>query len=109
MSDDISDKSFNVTAVHVATHEGAGVRHQRMVRRRAQSCNTIATQSTLPDQVRTWDAMRRCFGIEPRQIGSGDIELDFGHLMSASSVQVSSMVPSYLLDEVGRGRRPCYN
>ena len=79
MSDDISDKSFNVTAVHVATHEGAGVRHQRMVRRRGQSCNNPTTQSTLPDQVRTWDAMRCCFGIESRQVGIRDIELDFGH------------------------------
>jgi hypothetical protein len=80
MSDDICDESFNMTAVEVATHKGAGVRHQRMVRRRAQSCNTITTQSTLPDQVRTRDAMRRCFRIEPRQVGIGDIELDFGHL-----------------------------
>jgi hypothetical protein len=29
--------------------------------------------------VRTRDAMRRCFRIEPRQVGIGDIELDFGH------------------------------
>lgn len=79
MSDDICNKSFNVTAVHVTTHEGAGVRHQRMVRRRGQSCNTPATQGTLPDQVRTWDAMRRCFGIQPRQVGIRDIELDFRH------------------------------
>ena len=109
MSDDICDESFNVSAVEVTTHERAGVRHQRMVRRRAQSCNTPSAQSTLPDQVRARDAMRCGFRIEPRQIGFGDIELDFGHLMSASSVQVSSMVPSYPLDEVGRGRRPCYN
>lgn len=79
MSDDICDESFNVSAVEVTAHECAGVRHERMVRRRAQSCNTPSAQSTLPDQVRTWDAMRRCFGIEPRQVSSGDIELDFGH------------------------------
>jgi hypothetical protein len=30
--------------------------------------------------VRTRDAMRCCFRIEPRQVGIGDIELDFGHL-----------------------------
>jgi hypothetical protein len=53
-----------MTAVQVTTHEGAGVRHQRMVRRRAQSCNTTSAQSTLPDEVRTWDAMRCCFGVE---------------------------------------------
>jgi hypothetical protein len=29
--------------------------------------------------VRTWDAMRRCFGIQSRQVGIRDIELDFGH------------------------------
>jgi len=79
MSDDICDESFNMTAVQVTAHERAGVRHQRMVRRRSQSCNTATTQSTLPDQMRTWDAMRCCFGIEPRQVGVGDIELDFGH------------------------------
>ena len=79
MSDDICDESFNVTAVQVTAHEGAGVRHQRMVRRRGQSCNNPTTQSTLPDQVRTRDAMRRCFGVESRQVVTGDIDLDFGH------------------------------
>jgi hypothetical protein len=79
MSDDIGDKSFNMAAVQIATHERACVRHQRMVRRRAQSCNNPTTQSTLPDQVRTWDAMRCCFGIEARQVVTGDIDLDFGH------------------------------
>ena len=79
MSDDICNKSFNMTAVQVTAHEGAGVRHQRMVRRRGQSCNNPTTQSTLPDQVRTWDAMRCCFGIEARQVVTGDIDLDFGH------------------------------
>lgn len=68
-----------MAAVEVATHECAGIRHERMVRRRAQSCNTPTTQSTLPDQVRAWDAMRCCFGVQSRQIGIGDIELDFGH------------------------------
>jgi hypothetical protein len=29
--------------------------------------------------VRTWDAMRCCFGIQPRQVSIRDIELDFGH------------------------------
>jgi hypothetical protein len=79
MSDDICDESFNMTAVQVTTHKGAGVRHQRMVRRRAQSCNTTSAQSTLPDEVRTWDAMRCCFGVESRQVGVGDVEFDFGH------------------------------
>lgn len=79
MSDDICNESFNVSAVEVTTHERAGVRHERMVRRRSQSCNTPSAQSTLPDQMRTWDAMRCSLRIEPRQIGSGDIELDFGH------------------------------
>lgn len=84
MSDDICDESFNVSAVEVTAHECAGVRHERMVRRRAQSCNTPSAQSTLPDQVRTWDAMRCGFRIEPRQVGVGDIELDFGHLVLVS-------------------------
>lgn len=79
MSDDICNESFNVSAVEVTAHERAGVRNQRMVRRRAQSCNTPSAQRTLPDQVRTRDAMGSGFGIEPRQVGSGDIELDFGH------------------------------
>jgi hypothetical protein len=79
MSDDICNESFNVTAVQVTAHEGAGVRHQRMVRRRGQSCNTSTTQRTLPDQVRAWDAVRRCFGVQPRQVVTGDIDLDFGH------------------------------
>jgi hypothetical protein len=79
MSDDICDESFNMTAVEVTTHEGAGVRHQGMVRRRAQSCNTTSAQSTLPDEVRTWDAMRCCFGVESRQVGVGDVQFDFGH------------------------------
>ncbi len=80
MSDDICNESFNVTAVQVTTHECAGVRHQRMVSRRGQSCNTPATQSTLPDQMRTWDVMRCCFSVQPRQVVGGDIDLDFGHL-----------------------------
>jgi hypothetical protein len=79
MSDDICNESFNVTAVQVATHECAGVRHQRMVRRRGQSCNNPTAQSTLPDQVRTRHPMRRCFSVQPRQVISGDIDLDFGH------------------------------
>jgi len=79
MSDDICNESFNVTAVQVTAHECAGVRHQRMVRRRGQSCNNSTTQSTLPDQVRAGDAMRRCFGVESRQVVTGDIDLDFGH------------------------------
>jgi hypothetical protein len=79
MSDDICDESFNVSAVQVTTHEGAGVRHQRMVRRRGQSCNNPTAQSTLPDQMRTWHPMRRCFSVQPRQVISGDIDLDFGH------------------------------
>ncbi len=109
MSDDICDESFNVTAVKVTAHEGAGIRHQGMVCRRGQSCNTTATESALPDQVRTWDAMRCSFSVQARQIGFGDIEFDFGHQMRAGSVQASPMVPSDPLDEVGRGRRPCYN
>jgi hypothetical protein len=80
MSDDICNKSFHVSAVEVTTHERAGVRNQRMVSRRAQSCNTPSTQRTLPDQMRTWDAMGSSFGVQPRQVGVGDIELDFGHL-----------------------------
>jgi len=80
MSDDICNESFNVTAVQVTTHEGAGVRHQRMVRRRGQSCNNPTTQSTLPDQVRARDAMRRCFSVQPRQVISGDIDLESGVL-----------------------------
>ncbi len=79
MSDDICDESFNVSAVQVTTHECAGVRHQSMVSRRGQSCNNPTTQSTLPDQVRARDAMRRCFSVQPRQVISGDIDLDFGH------------------------------
>jgi len=79
MSDDICDESFNVSAVQVTTHECAGVRHQRMVRSRGQSCNNPTTQSTLPDQVRARDAMRCCFSVQPRQVVSGDIDLDFGH------------------------------
>jgi hypothetical protein len=83
MSDDICDESFNMTAVEVTTHEGAGVRNQRMVRRRAQSCNTTSgvtlREGTLPDEMRTWDAMRCCFGVKPRQVGVGDVEFDFGH------------------------------
>jgi hypothetical protein len=51
-----------------------------MVRRRGQSCNTPTTQSTLPDQVRTRDAMCCCFSVQPRQVISSDIDLDFGHL-----------------------------
>ncbi len=80
MSDDICNKSFNVTAVQITTHEGAGVRHQRMVRRRGQSCNNPTAQSTLPDQMRTRDAMSCCFSVQPRQVVSSDIDLDFGHL-----------------------------
>ncbi len=80
MSDDICDESFNVTAVQVATHECAGVRHQCMVSRRGQSCNNPTAQSTLPDQMRTRDAMRCCFSVQPRQVVSSDIDLDFGHL-----------------------------
>jgi hypothetical protein len=80
MSDDICDESFNVSAVQITTHECAGVRHQRMVSRRGQSCNNPTAQSTLPDQVRTGYAMRRCFSVQPRQVISGDIDLDFGHL-----------------------------
>jgi hypothetical protein len=79
MSDDICDESFNVTAVQVTTHECASIRHQCMVCRRGQSCNTTTTESTLADQVRAWDAMRRGFSVEARQIGFGDIELDFRH------------------------------
>jgi hypothetical protein len=29
--------------------------------------------------VRTRDAMRCCFRVQPRQVVSGDIDLDFGH------------------------------
>jgi hypothetical protein len=29
--------------------------------------------------MRTRDAMRRCFSVQPRQVISGDIDLDFGH------------------------------
>jgi hypothetical protein len=80
MSDDICNESFNVSAVQIAAHEGAGVRHQRMVSRRGQSCNNPTAQSTLPDQMRTRDAMCRCFRVQPRQVVSGNIDLDFGHL-----------------------------
>ena len=80
MSDDICNESFNVTAVQVTTHECAGVRHQRMVSRRGQSCNNPTAQSTLSDQMRTRDAMRCCFSVQPRQVVSSDIDLDFGHL-----------------------------
>ena len=80
MSDDICNKSFNVSAVQITTHEGAGVRHQRMVSRRGQSCNNSTTQSALPDQMRTRHPMRCCFSVQPRQVVSGDIDLDFGHL-----------------------------
>jgi hypothetical protein len=79
MSDDICNESFNVTAVQITTHEGAGVRHQSMVSRRGQSCNNSTTQSTLPDQVRARHPMRCCFSVQPRQVISGDIDLDFGH------------------------------
>jgi hypothetical protein len=79
MSDDICNESFNVTAVQVTAHEGAGIRHQCMVCRRGQSCNTTTTESTLADQVRAWDTSGIGFSIEPRQISSGDIEFDFGH------------------------------
>ena len=81
MSDDICNKSFNVSAVQVTTHECAGVRHQRMVRRRGQSCNNSTAQSTLPDQMRTRDAMGCRLSVEPRQVVSGNIDLDFGHLV----------------------------
>jgi hypothetical protein len=50
-----------------------------MVSRRGQSCNTPTTQSTLPDQVRTRHSMCCCFSVQPRQVVSGDIDLDFGH------------------------------
>jgi hypothetical protein len=80
MSDDICDESFNMAAAEVTAHECAGVRHQCMVSRRGQSCNTTTTKRTLPDQVRTGDAMRCCFRVQPRQVVSGDIDLDFGHL-----------------------------
>lgn len=79
MSDDICNEGFNVSAVQVTTHEGAGVRHQRMVSRRGQSCNNPTAQSALPDQMRTRDAMRCCFSVQPRQVISSDIDLDFGH------------------------------
>jgi hypothetical protein len=72
-----------MAAVQVTTHKGAGVRHKCMVCRRGQSCNTTSsatvTKRTLPDQVRTWDAMRCCFGVQPRQVIDGDVQLDFGH------------------------------
>ena len=79
MSDDICDESFNMAAAEVTTHECASIRHQCMVCRRGQSCNTTTTKRTLPDQVRTWDTSGIGFSIEPRQISSGDIEFDFGH------------------------------
>ena len=70
MSDDICNESFNVSAVQVTTHECAGIRHKRMVSRRGQSCNTTGsgtfTKRTLPDQMRTWHPMRRCFSVQPR-------------------------------------------
>jgi len=54
-----------------------------MVCRRAQSCNTTSsatvTKRTLPDEMRTWDAIRCCFGIKPRKIVDGHVELDFRH------------------------------
>jgi hypothetical protein len=50
-----------------------------MVRRRGQSCNTTTTKRTLPDEMRTWDAMRCCFGIKARKIVDGHVELDFRH------------------------------
>jgi len=68
-----------VTAVKVTAHEGAGIRHQGMVCRRGQSCNTTATQCTLPDQVRTWDASGIGFVIKACQVSGGDIEFDFRH------------------------------
>ena len=79
MSDDISDESFNMTAVEVTTHEGAGIRNQGMVPHRGQSCNTTSAQSTLTDEVRPWDTSSSCFGIELRQVVVGDVEFDFGH------------------------------
>jgi hypothetical protein len=30
--------------------------------------------------MRTRDAMRCCFSVQPRQVVSSDIDLDFGHL-----------------------------
>jgi hypothetical protein len=50
-----------------------------MVCRRGQSCNTTTTKRTLPDEMRTWDAMRCCFSVQTRQVIDGDIQFDFGH------------------------------
>lgn len=92
-----------MAAVQITTHERAGIRHQRMVRRRAQSCNTPATQRALPDQVRTWDAMRRCLGIEPRQVGIRNIELDFRHFWCVDGANGRSDAKT--LSTTGFGRK----
>jgi hypothetical protein len=38
--------------------------------------------------MRAWDAMRCCFGVQSRQIGIGDIELDFGHLLAGKACRL---------------------
>jgi hypothetical protein len=72
-----------MAAVQVTTHEGAGVRHKCMVCRRGQSCNTTSSATvskrTLPDEMRTRDAMRCCFSVQTRQVIDCDVQFDFGH------------------------------